>query len=411
MPSGLKSLFAKFISSSLLAISIFAGPVAIAADSKGQDLFVGLRFATVLRMHGDVTAVAASSGKERKLSEGDAVFVGDRVRAAPTAEAVLKTGDAGMIAVRPGGDFVAERFAAEGKRTDSLTVRLFGGSLRMITGWIGRINGANHKTITPTATIGVRGTDHEPYVLSGEMAASTGNRPGTYDKVNRGGTLMTVGDNKLDIAPGQVGFVRQPNNPDEPHAKTRLLMTILLPVLLDKVPNFYVPGRFDAELDRYSETSVKESQRELDIKRNGLPSAQGVCDVPKLAKIWLKQLDSAAVKRDASGIIVKFSPDVTVRATVRDNDGKTSTVDLGRDELAQSTVTAIKGLTAYKHRRVSIEATSLGTDECDRLKIKSIVIEQGRQSGKPYRFESVEEYVLELRDGKWLATKAETTQR
>jgi hypothetical protein len=39
------------------------------------------------------------------------------------------------------------------------------------------------------------------------------------------------------------------------------------------------------------------------------------------------------------------------------------------------------------------------------------VIEQGRQSGKPYRFEAVEEYVLELRAGKWLAVKAVTTQK
>jgi hypothetical protein len=40
-----------------------------------------------------------------------------------------------------------------------------------------------------------------------------------------------------------------------------------------------------------------------------------------------------------------------------------------------------------------------------------VVIEQGRQSGKPYRFESLEEYLLELRAGKWLAIKAETTQQ
>ena len=30
---------------------------------------------------------------------------------------------------------------------------------------------------------------------------------------------------------------------------------------------------------------------------------------------------------------------------------------------------------------------------------------------KPYRFEALEEYVIELRAGKWLAVKAETTQQ
>jgi hypothetical protein len=43
--------------------------------------------------------------------------------------------------------------------------------------------------------------------------------------------------------------------------------------------------------------------------------------------------------------------------------------------------------------------------------VKSIVIEEGRQADKPYRFESEEIYVLELIDGEWRATKAETRQR
>jgi len=40
-----------------------------------------------------------------------------------------------------------------------------------------------------------------------------------------------------------------------------------------------------------------------------------------------------------------------------------------------------------------------------------VVIEQGRQYGKPYRFESREEHLPELRAGKWIAVKAATTQQ
>jgi hypothetical protein len=39
------------------------------------------------------------------------------------------------------------------------------------------------------------------------------------------------------------------------------------------------------------------------------------------------------------------------------------------------------------------------------------VIEQGRQNGKPYRFESLEEFTLVRRDGVWRALKAAATQR
>jgi hypothetical protein len=204
-------------------------------------------FATVWRLRGDLRA-AGPAGAERSLREGDSVRVGERLRAAATGEAVLKTADAGYLAVRPGAEFVAERFAAEGGPGDNLTLRLVSGGLRIITGWIGRLNRAGHRVVTPTATIGIRGTDHEPYVVSAELARTLSQRAGTYDKVNRGGTTLEVDGNAIDIDTGKVGFVRAAT----PY-KSRALMTLLLPVLLDKVPDFYVPGAFDAELDALAE--------------------------------------------------------------------------------------------------------------------------------------------------------------
>ena len=406
---------------------------ASAPESRAAGVEPGKRFATVLRVRGEVVASGGSSGRARQLREGDAVYVGERVRAPALAEAVLKTEDAGFIAIRPSTEFVAERFAAEDKPSDNLAVRLLTGSLRVISGWIGRTNRAGHQVVTPTATIGIRGTDHEPYVLSAELAAATANREGTYDKVNRGGTTMQVGENKLDIDAGRVGFVRAAAAAKEsrPGFRERALMTILLPVLLDKVPNFYVPGEFDAELDRYSQTADQDSLRQLEQRRkapatvapaNAAPAAAAPaaaapaaeCAPTTLAKTWLGQLDAAIVRRDAPAIVTMFAPEAAVRATVRDKDGAMTSVDLGREELAQSTVAAMKGLTGYKQRRVWIEgklADPVAGAACARIGLRSVVIEQGRQSGKPYRFESLEEYLLELRAGKWLAVKAETTQQ
>lgn len=387
------------------------GYAAAAAEPAATSPDSGKRFATVMRVRGEVAASGGSTGKERPLREGDPVYVGERVRAPALAEAVLKTEDAGFIAVRPNTDFVAERFGAEDKPSDGLAVRLFTGSLRLISGWIALTNRAGNTVVTPTATIGMRGTDHEPYVLSAELAKATANPEGTYDKVNRGGTTLQVGENKLDIDAGRVGFVRSGGKA----FKERALMTILLPVLLDKVPNFYVPGEFDAELDRYSETADQDSLRQLEQRRKpaaATPAAQ--CAPAGIGKTWLQQLDKAIVRRDAPAIIAMFAPEAAVRATVRDGNGQMTSVDLGREELAQSTIAALKGLTNYTQRRVSTEARL--TDPaagaaCDRISLKSVVIEQGRQSGKPYRFESLEEYLLELRAGKWIAVKAETTQQ
>jgi len=441
-----------------LFCALMGGPLPISAASAVEPAVAAQptakRFATVLRIRGEVAASAF--GSERKLREGDAVYVGERVRAAALGEAVLKTDDAGMVAIRPGTEFVAERFAAEDKPTDSLTVRLFTGSLRVISGWIARTNRSGHNIVTPSATIGIRGTDHEPYVLSAELAAATANKEGTYDKVNRGGTTMQVGENKLDIDAGRVGFVRAPAKAVKENKsgfRERALMTILMPVLLDKVPNFYVPGEFDAELDRYSQTADQDSLRQLEQRRKAPPPASapaaaapsapatarvsapvaasataaaaastaasvaapvGECAPTSIAKTWLRQLDGAIMRRNAPAIVAMFAPETTVRATVRGNEGKMTSVDISREELAQSTLAAMKGLKDYKQRRVWTEgklATTATGAACDRISLKSVVIEQGRQSGKPYRFESMEEYLLELRAGKWLAIKAETTQQ
>jgi len=109
-----------------------------------------------------------------------------------------------------------------------------------------------------------------------------------------------------------------------------------------------------------------------------------------------------------------LAPEAAVRATGRGSDGNMTSVDLGREELAQSTLAAMKGLKGYKQRRIRTEARladPAAGGSCDRISLKSVVIEQGRQSGKPYRFESLEEYVLELQAGKWLSIKAEATQQ
>lgn len=429
---------------------VVPGLAAQPSESEAGGIDADKPFAKVWRIRGDVAASSLATGKERNLREGDVIFVGERVRAMPTAEVVLKTADAGIVAVRPGAQFVAERFSAEGKDTDNLSLRLITGSLRVISGWIGKLNRAGHRIETPTATIGIRGTDHEPYVLSAEMATPT-NREGTYDKVNRGGTTLDMAGQKLDIDAGKVGFARAPGK-----TRQRALMTLLLPVLLDRVPDFYVPGQFDAEIDRLSASAEEDSLRELERKRSGAasplaaeptvpllappvapPSARtrqpqsgavsahgavtapalipaGDCRPPRVARAWLAQLDGAIAQRKDQAVIALFAPEVTVRATVRGRDGASQTLEIGRDELVQSTLAAVQNLTNYKQRRISVEGRLADRNagaRCDRIRVVSVVIEQGNQSGKPYRFESKETYLLELRAGVWLAIEAETTQR
>ena len=94
--------------------------------------------------------------------------------------------------------------------------------------------------------------------------------------------------------------------------------------------------------------------------------------------------------------------------------GALTTLTFNRDEMVQSTLTSIASLQDYKQRRATVEARldeGETTDTCQRLVVRSATIEQGLMNGKPFRFEALEEYLLEKRDGEWLATKAHTTQR
>jgi hypothetical protein len=142
--------------------------------------------------------------------------------------------------------------------------------------------------------------------------------------------------------------------------------------------------------------------------------ASGKCVPATVARAWVDTLDNAITRKDAGTILGLFAPDVTVKAVVRKKDGSLTEMNFSRDELVRSTLATVSQLEGYQHRRISIEAKENGggkTPACSGLLVKSVVIEQGQLSGKPYRFESIENYVLEVRDGKWLAVKAESSQR
>lgn len=429
----LRKIIERFLTVFLLIGAICLFPFAANAETEVNNPDLGKVFASVWRLRGEVFAQAKSAAP-RKLQVGSTIYVGEQVRAAASSEAVLKTTDAGMIVVRPGAEFLAERFAAEGKSSDRQILRLITGSLRIISGWIGQINRNEHRVITPTATIGIRGTDHEPYVLPAEMA-NANYRQGTYDKVNRGSTALEAAGASLVVERGRVGFAR-----DMGSVRTRALLTLLLPVLLDKVPEFYVPGSFDEEVDRYSAEADSHGRRLLERRNPGvkLPSAtrsesgdvqpepmataeprgtssaaSTTCAPKMIAEAWLGQFDGAIARRDVKTILGLFAQEIVATANVRSGERMT-TLRFNREEMVQSMLASIASLKDYRQRRLSLEAALAdgeSSSACQQIKVKSVVIEQGLMNGKPYRFEALEDYSLELREGQWQAVRAETTQR
>lgn len=376
-------------------------------------------FATVLRVSGTVTATSADATAVRTLRPDDAIYAGERIQAKSGAEALLLTADAGYVAVRPSAAFVVERFSAEKKPTDHVTLRILQGGLRLVTGWIGKLNPKEVRVITATSTIGIRGTDHEPYFITDALALVLKQTAGTYDKVNSGGTALETGGNSVDVDPGKVGFSRLTKPP-----KTRALITLVLPVILDRVPDFFVAGQFDAELDRLSgaiapdpqpvattATTTSPALAAISAKRLPATLKNGRCNANGVAQGWLKQLDMAMARRDTAAVLSLFAPEVAVQATVLDKTGAAISVDLTRDEFVQGAVTSLGALSEFQQRRLSVSGAPVQKGLCNRLAVTSLVLEKGKQNGTPYQFESVEQFQLELRDGFWLATQARTRQR
>jgi hypothetical protein len=157
--------------------------------------------------------VTNTPGQIRTLQKGDAVNESDTVTTAKNSSAQIKMLDGGLIAVRPDSQlkFDSYVFTGEADGNERSFFSLIRGGFRAITGLIGHKNKANYRITTVGATIGVRGTDHETFVVvpGSEMAA---NAPvGTYNKVNIGETVMTTDKGTINILPNQMGFTSAPN--------------------------------------------------------------------------------------------------------------------------------------------------------------------------------------------------------
>ncbi|MHB1013961.1 MAG: transferrin-binding protein-like solute binding protein [Desulfurivibrionaceae bacterium] len=193
-------------------------------------------------------------GKARAGSKGGTIDEGETIITAPAASAQIKMIDGGIIAVRPDTQLRVDTYIFKGKEDSSEKgqVSLLRGGFRTITGAIGHINKNNYKIITPSATIGIRGTDHEPIFIP---PALPGQPPvanaGTYDKVNVGVAYISTPLGSVNIQPNQVGYAA----PDA------------MPQILPVVPNIYKQAPTPIQTKDEKEKAKEEG------KKNGEQSA------------------------------------------------------------------------------------------------------------------------------------------
>jgi hypothetical protein len=363
---------------------------------------IGKPFAHVLRVAGDIAASTPESNEVRHLRPGDSVSVGDHLQSSGGGELLLQASDASMIALRPASELWIESYAAEGKPSDHMVLRLVDGGARMVAGFIPHVNPAGSQVETPTTTIGAGDSDHETFVVNAELASSDREQQGTYDRVNRGSTVMRAANQDLEIEVGHVGFVGASS------LSGARAHTVLLPVSLDKLPAFYARGSFDQEMDNYVKNLDQTSDAMLQRQLGNVTLSAAVCDPARVGKAWLQKLDSAVARRDAARVAALFTADARFTTSVRGNSGTASSSDVDRRDFMQDMVSIPSAGNASQQRVSSSFSASAEVHHggCAETIVQSMLVRRGTQAGKPYRSEALETYHLDLIGDAWLAVSA-----
>ncbi|WP_232511899.1 FecR domain-containing protein [Herbaspirillum sp. meg3] len=91
---------------------------------------------------------------------GDRLFSGDRVVTGDGAAVGITLRDDTLVSLGPKSTFVLEQYNFnESSGEGNVAVRVVKGTLRYVTGLIGKHAPERQQVMTPTATIGIRGTD------------------------------------------------------------------------------------------------------------------------------------------------------------------------------------------------------------------------------------------------------------
>jgi hypothetical protein len=149
--------------------------------------------------------VQRADGSVRLLSERSEVRQGDTVTTERDSYAQVRFTDGAVVTLRPNTQVRLDtyRFVDAQPGNDNFALALLKGGLRKVTGLIGRRGTrAAFKLATPTATVGIRGTDFSVI----HVEAGTGAAPGTYFTVNEGAIGLTSGGVEQLIGVGQTGF-------------------------------------------------------------------------------------------------------------------------------------------------------------------------------------------------------------
>ncbi|MCY7305938.1 MAG: FecR family protein [Rhodoferax sp.] len=153
--------------------------------------------------------VVNAQGASRAATTGGTVDSGDTVMTQGGRTQIRFT-DSGLVSLQPGTEFkLADyRFREAGGTGESAIFNLVKGSIRVITGIVGRRSRTDFLVNTPTATIGIRGTEF----LATMCASSCAQADGLYVQTGEGVITVRNALGEVDVSRGQTAFVASANS-------------------------------------------------------------------------------------------------------------------------------------------------------------------------------------------------------
>ena len=208
----------------------------------------------------------AAGGNVREAQQNELVREGDVVTTATGAEALIKMRDNALFALRQNSEFRFTEYKFDNRASDSSLTHLLKGAVRTVSGLIGKAQPARVRLTTPTATIGIRGTDYEVTVVTEDTPAG---QAGTYNLVNDGATTLELSTGeRIDVTREQTGF-----------APAQILQGVARVLLLREKPTFFQGGIFDNVLIQLAAQLITQRAQQEIQNRMPIPSIPGVGNI------------------------------------------------------------------------------------------------------------------------------------
>jgi len=184
-------------------------PVGIARESVA--VVTGASGDTVLLRAGSLTSPVRSG---TQLTAGDRLFTRDGGRIA------LRFSDGAVMALHPNTEFRIDDYQYDTADQRSF-LSLMRGALRTVTSAIGRRQRDDYRLNTPSATIGIRGTEYEAReTVCPPSGCAPGEQPGLALRVLQGRVAVSNEAGSLEIGAGATGLVSDRRSPPVLAAQT-----------------------------------------------------------------------------------------------------------------------------------------------------------------------------------------------